>query len=462
MREWSQSERMVGLRRLPHRLLNRLRRADLFARRGVPQRYHQGMKYYWLDGVLSSSSVAFYFNYIPLYALALGASRTQVGWLSSVASLLGMLAPLPGAAVARRLGKRKLMVVVFSVLFRSMLLLAAVMPFVLSDQAAVYAFIGIMALRVGFMSFFNPAWVSLTGDVLPERNRGRFFASRNTVMSLASMLFVPIAGSLIDWAGEPRGYQISFVIAALFGYIASYTFSRIPEPASREVAPSGGRFAFWEALTGNRIFLLYLGARFFWSFVWQMAGPYFRVYQVEVLGSSARLVGILVTVTSLSGLVGQRFWGRMLDRRDARWVMSVCTLLIPATPFIWIFIQEPWQVVFVSLAGGFLWAGFNLGALNLLLELPDPAHHTQSAAAHSVVVYLANIIAPLVGTAIIDSVGYHWNFALSGAGRMIGAVLFVLLLKPFSPYSSSFGEVGEETMAADEGDDVAPVDAVKT
>lgn len=462
MRESSQGKRAARLTRLPHRLLRRLRRADLFATRGVSQRYHQGMKYYWLDGVLSSSSVAFYFNYIPLYALALGASRTQVGWLSSAASLLGMLAPLPGAALARRLGKRKLMVVVFSVLFRSMLLLAALMPFVLSGQAAVYAFIGIMALRVGFMSFFNPAWVSLTGDVLPENNRGRFFASRNTVTSLASMLFVPIAGSLIDWAGEPRGYQISFVIAAVFGYAASYIFSRIPEPASREAAPAGGRFAFWEALTGNRVFLLYLGARFFWSFVWQMAGPYFRVYQVEVLGSSARLVGILVTVTSLSGLVGQRFWGRMLDRRGSRWVMSVCTLLIPATPFIWILIQKPWQVVFVSLAGGFLWAGFNLGALNLLLELPDPAHHTQSAAAHSVAVYLANIVAPLVGTTIIDSVGYHWNFALSGVGRMIGAVLFVLLLRPFGRPTSSSGELDGAGVAVDDGDDAAPVTAAET
>lgn len=453
MRDPASNKRKVGLSRLPHRCLNRVRRTDFFTTRGVPQRYHQGMKYYWLDGVLSSSSVAFYFNYIPLYALALGASRTQVGWLSSAASLLGMLAPLPGAAVARRLGKRKLMVVVFSVLFRSMLVLAALMPLVLSGQAAVYAFIGIMALRVGFMSFFNPAWVSLTGDVLPERNRGRFFASRNTVTSLASMLFVPIAGSLIDWAGEPRGYQISFVIAALFGYAASYTFSRIPEPASREAPPAKGRLAFWQALTGNRVFLLYLGARFFWSFVWQMAGPYFRVYQVEVLGSSAKLVGILVTVTSLSGLVGQRFWGRMLDHRGARWVLGVCTLLIPATPFIWIVIREPWQVVFVSLAGGFLWAGFNLGALNLLLELPDPAHHTQSAAAHSVVVYLANIIAPLVGTAIIDTLGYHWDFALSGAGRMIGAVLFVLLLKPFGRRgpSSPDGE-DEELPAADDRD----------
>jgi MFS family permease len=450
----------AGLTRLPQRLLDRLRRADFFATRGVPQRYHQGMKYYWLDGVFSSSSVAFYFNYIPLYALALGASRAQVGWLSSAASLLGMLAPIPGAAVARRLGKRKLMVVVFSVLFRSMLLLAALIPFLFSGQAAVYVFIGIMALRVGFMSFFNPAWVSLTGDVLPERNRGRFFASRNTVTSLASMLFVPIAGSLIDWAGEPRGYQISFVIAAVFGYGASYIFSRIPEPASQEAPPSKDRFAFWNALTGNRVFLLYLGARFFWSFVWQVASPYFRVYQVEVLGSSVRLVGLLVTVTSLSGLFGQRFWGRMLDRRGARWVMSVCTLLIPATPFIWIVINEPWQVVFVSLVGGFLWAGFNLGALNLLLELPDREYHTQSAAAHSVAVYLANIVAPLVGSAIIDGLGYHWNFALSGTGRMIAAVLFVLLLKPFGRGTQpSSIETDDKAADLDTHTDAEPVGA---
>jgi len=38
----------------------------------------------------------------------------------------------------------------------------------------------------------------------------------------------------------------------------------------------------------------------------------------------------------------------------------------------------------------------------------------------------------------VTSYGYHLVFALSGIGRMIAAVMFVTLLKPFDPRTLSF------------------------
>jgi len=87
-------------------------RLDLFGLRGAEPRYHKGMRVLWLDNVIASISGAFLLTYVSLYALALGASNSQIGTLSSAASLMGMIAPIPGAQLARSWGSRRRVVVV--------------------------------------------------------------------------------------------------------------------------------------------------------------------------------------------------------------------------------------------------------------------------------------------------------------------------------------------------------------
>ncbi|MBN1248026.1 MAG: hypothetical protein JXC32_10240, partial [Anaerolineae bacterium] len=56
-------------------LLTRLWRADLYGLRGVPPQHHAGMKAFWFDSLLASTSDGFYANYVSLYILALGGTR---------------------------------------------------------------------------------------------------------------------------------------------------------------------------------------------------------------------------------------------------------------------------------------------------------------------------------------------------------------------------------------------------
>ncbi len=392
----------------------------------------------WGYGFFLSSAGAFYSSYLSLYLLALGGTAREVGWLSSAANFLGMLGPIPGAALTRRSGKPRQIVVFFSILRRVPLLLAALAPLILSGPALIYTVIGLLSLRLAFLSIYNPAFVSLIGAVVPEQIRGHYLGTRKMAMAVASAILVPIAGWTIDRIGEPLGYQVSLGIAVVFGLLASWSVARIPDfqvRTSVEEQKNGGTL--WDALTSSRTFLLFIGIRLLWNFARQIGGPYFRVYQKEVLLTPTQTIGILVTVSAITRLVGQRFWGDVVDRKGARWVLGICALMIPALPFIWIIATRPWHIVFVMLPSGFLWAGFNLGAFNLLLELPDGAHTTQCAAAHVTAVRLANVVGPLVGNAVIQQLGYHWSFALSGIGRWVGALLFVALLRPFGwqPFS---------------------------
>jgi MFS family permease len=430
-------------------LRSRLWSVDVVGLRGSPAEYHPGMRAFWWDSLLATVSDSFYGPYISLFILALGGTAAHVGWLAATASLVGMLAPIPGASLTQRWGQRKRMVVVFSVLFRLMLLLAALVPSILPGSTAVLLLIVFMSLRVGFINFFSPAWISLTRDIVPLSSRGHYFSSRNVMMAVASMLAIPVAGQLIEWLGAPRGYQWTLLIAFVVGIAASYVFGRIPEQVQR--APERGSAAagmgaqlrtLWRALTGNRTFLAFVMIRLVWDLAVMVGGPYFSVYQVEVLGTSANMIGLLATATALARMGGLRLWGRWMDRRSAAWATTVSALTIPILPFMWLFASEPWHIIFPSIGTGLLWAGFEIGSFALLLEMIEGEDSTQAAAGYTTLLSAAGIAGPLIGGWIISSSSYHWNFALSGALRLVAGLLFLWLLKPFAKRRLAAGALG--------------------
>jgi MFS family permease len=84
---------------------------------------------------------------------------------------------------------------------------------------------------------------------------------------------------------------------------------------------------------------------------------------------------------------------------------------------------------------GFLWAGREVANFNLILELADSdgrkeGQQTQAIAGYNTLLAVANVLGPLAGGLVVQSLGYRWTFALSGFGRMAAAVMFLMLLKP--------------------------------
>lgn len=425
------------MKKLLHRIESWRVRIDPYVTRGVGKAYRKGMALFWWYGVFISLSSAFVDSYMTLFALALGATGVQVGALASFSSFFGMLMPLPGALWAAHWGKRKPVVLISFGLRYLALLFALLTPLAAHGTGAVFLVIGFFALRAAFMYMATPPWTSFAGDIVPMDRRGRYFSSRKTAMALASLIFVPLAGQLIGLFPEPVGYQISFGLSILWGVIALFLFARVPERAPSAGRSQGGSqtrvtLAFWKILRRSPDFWRFTLISMLFNFAWQFGGPYFGVYQVEVLGATARIIGLLSMAGSLMRMLGQQVWGRAVDHRGARWAFSLCLLFIPVLPFIWLPLTRPWQLVFVTMPSGFLWAGREVANFNLLLELSDEEEKTQAIASYNTLLALANIVGPLVGGQVVRWLGYHWAFALSGFGRLVAALLFVALLKPFT------------------------------
>jgi MFS family permease len=405
------------------------------AQQPLEPRALRGLRFFWLDGLFAAISENFYVSFIPLFALAYGATNGQVGWVTAIGNLMGALALFPGARMVERVGRRKPIILVSGGGFgRLSLLLLGLVPFVfMQPHVAILAIVVFNGLRAFMFNFSNPAWTALVADLVPDTMRGRYFSARNVAMGLAALAVAPIAGRLIvvgnGWNGWPyMGYSTVFFLAFLFGVIGTLSFSRIPEPepSAQQVAPHQ-RGDLRRALRESPEFVGLVISAFMWNLSIQVAGPFFNVYLVSGLGGTTATVGILASVTSASALAGQAYFGRALDRRGALWVQMVSGFCIGFLPLGWLLVTAPWQVGFISLFGGFMWAGYNLSNFNLLLELTPDAQRPRAVALFQTVVFGSAFLGPVLGGYVADAFGYTTNFAISGGGRLVAMVLFVWL-----------------------------------
>jgi MFS family permease len=390
------------------------------------------LRYFWLDGIFSATSEAFYLAYIPLFALAYGASNQQIGWIMAVGNLLGALALFPGARTMEQTGQRKNLVVwTGGGIARVALLLLALIPlFQLPPAVAILAITSLNGLRAFMANFANPAWTALVADLVPNFMRGRYFSTRSFTMGICTLIFTALAGWIItsgnSWTANPYlGFQLSFLLAFLAGMGSMVYFSRIDESAVAAKAVSKhtpGQLR--RAIANTPGYLGFVVSAIVWNFALQIAAPFFNVYLVSHLGADTATVGIVTSISSIAAIGGQLWLGKWMDRKGAIWLAIATGIPIGFLPMFWAFYTAPWQVGINNAFGGFLWAGYNLANFNLLLQLTPNEGRARAVALYQTGVFASAVAGPLVGGYIADQISFELIFILSGIGRLLAVGMF--------------------------------------
>ncbi len=430
-----------------------------------------GLRWLWLDGLFSTISDNFHAAFVPLFALAYGATKAQIGLLASVANGLGMIAFLPGARAAECRARRKPLVLAGGGgVSRLMLLLLAASPFAgLEPGAMVTAIIALNGVRSFAGNFSNPAWTTMVADLVPPAIRGRYFSGRNVAMALSALIAAPLAGRLaleLNRNGSHvAGYQTVFILAALAGLIATLSFARIPEHGVRRAPHSASQMrSVLALLRSNPTFAGFAASAFAWNFALQIAGPFFNPFIVTDLeGGSTTVVGLAAGSFSLSTLLGQRFWGPLVDRKGNLAMLRLTGLIIPLAPAGWALARAPWHLYLLEVFAGFAWAGYNLANFNLLLELSPARERPSATAIYHTAVFASAVLGPVVGGVFAEAIGYRACFAASAVGRTIATMLMIWLVRAVplsasrSPIAAGSGDQARRSTGAGQGRPTAAV-----
>jgi MFS family permease len=365
------------------------------------------------------------------YALALGASPTVAGLLSSGRNLLVAILQLWTSDAVARLGSRRRLA-----LWTAGAQAVLLMPVALAQPAfgawAVPALIAFFTLGAAIAALGTGAWGSLIADFVDPAERGRWFGQRARIIGLWTTGATLVAGPLLQvTAHRPAlGFGVLMGVAAVSRLVAWVQIRQVTE-AEWHDAPEL-RFSFAEFLRATprsnfARFSLALGGL---NFATHMAAPYFAVYLLEERGLSYLSYSLVILAGALTSSLASAAWGRVGDRAGNHAVLRWATLGVSFMPIIWTFAPNALALGVVNASGALLWSGINLAATNFLYDAVTPEKRHTCLAYFNVVNGSAIGLGALAGGAVLALLpgppadGFWVLFVASSALRVVVALAF--------------------------------------
>lgn len=412
----------------------------------APEAVRRGLRISVIEGAFATGHLALTSGvFLTGLALHLGAEPFHIGLLAAIPAVVSLLGLASGGLV-RRVGGRRRLTVWTSGIGRTAFLL--LVPFLLFRlRLGLTPFFAVVTAYSLMMAFTSPAWSSWMSDLVPERQRGRFFGRRNAILGMITLALTFGGSRALDWfqARDPDfGYGLAYLLAVIFGLVSALLLSRQPEPP----LPPRPRRSLRERLFGPlleepgfRRLVLFLGV---WFLTGALASPFYLAHLLTNLEFSFTAVGVYAVLGGLTGILFQLLWGRYIDRFGAKPATVLSFGFVGVMPLLWLFATPGFRLpIWIDgVFNGVFWTGANLGLLNMLFALGrDPARKESYFAIFGVVVGLGTFLAALAGAALAQALAgmrlellgrtwsnYHLLFLLSGLARF--ACLPLLLRVP--------------------------------
>ena len=343
-----------------------------------PSAILRGLRRSVVEGALSNIHVTVTAGaFLTGFALLLGASDFELGLLGAL-PFVGQLFQFVGAYLEERLGERRRLVVLTAGVSRTFWALFAALPFLggLGD-ARLPIFLLVLMVSQALIGIAGNAWTSWMSDLVPPRQRGRYFGARNTVTSVTAMASTWLAGRTLDYYDGANnaalGYALIFGMAVVSAIAGVIVLSRQPEPRMPQRPRVRPVELFSAPLRHPRFRALILTATG-WSIATGIASPFFNAYGIQNLKLSFATLALFGVATSAVALVTQPYIGRLQDRYGDRRVLIGSVAGVVLLPWGWIlstptFLLPLWMT---SIFSGVFWPGITQGLLNLVMDRRRP------------------------------------------------------------------------------------------
>jgi MFS family permease len=372
------------------------------------------------------------------FMLHVGASPAEIALVGSVPLLAQMASPA-AAFLAAASGRRKRLTVLAALVSRLTWLLAAALPILpVPDPWRPTLLIAVVLLSSFFLAANGTLWAAWMGDVIPQRDRGRYFGLRAGVVGVVAMAANLGAGVFLDRVGAPLSFQVVLITAVVLALVGVAVYLRQIDPPT-ERSP----LSFREVVTlplrdvGFRRFLRFA---LYWQFVVMLAAPFVFPYFLGPLGLTFTQIAIWVSIAAVTGLATTILWGRVADRTGNKGVLAIGTFIAGlALPSTWIMAGLTGSVGWIWASAVFdaiAWGAIGPAIFNLALVSAPQANRVAFIAMYSLgtgvsgfvggvlsgplLVFLARFEMPAFGS---TWTAYHWLFVLSGVLRATAWIL---------------------------------------
>lgn len=283
-----------------------------------------------LTQLLGNFSRAMVFPYTSLFILALGGEAAQIGYITALSPLIGLvLFPIAGY-ITDNAGRVR--IIAFSYYLSGSFLLL----FVLAPS---WQWIAVAMLLRGVMALQFPARSAMIADSLTPEERGRGIATMNTISGTLSIIAPYIAGAIVEHYGPNWGVRLLYA-AMLVLYISSGLITQryLKETAvdtGRQIDMGALRQAFVDAYGGLStlmrslppVVLALTGVIILCFMTNGITSAFWVVYAVEEAGLSPATWGLILLLETLTRNLLFIPGGLLVDRLGRTVALGIGLLL---------------------------------------------------------------------------------------------------------------------------------------
>ncbi len=401
----------------------------------LPEAFRSSLEASWKEGIPANMMLVLVDYYLIPFALFLGATPLEIGFLIAIPHLCGSLFQLIAVSAVRLAGSRLKLLITGAKIQGALFIPAALLVF-LPFTGKVSILIFLMAIFRILANLIGTAWGSLISEYLPPELRGRFLGWRSRVAGLAGIFALLAAGCLLflfRHISTGLGFFVLFTLIAAARFISASYFAKMQDLPYEEKPESRFTFVMFirQFRSSNFVrFVLYVASI---TFATQLAAPYFSVHMLRNLGLNYLEYTTVHLASVLAGLVAFPIWGHIADRAGNARVLKVTSLLIPIIPLLWLAVRDFHYLIFIELAAGFVWGGFNLCTANFVFDAVTPQKRIRCLGyfnlINGVAVFLGASLGGFLAERLPPVLGFRLFtlFALSGLLRM--AAHFLLARK---------------------------------
>lgn len=363
------------------------------------------------------------------FTSALGANDIQYSILLGVPVAFSLL-QFFASRLLEKTRKRKFIFIFSGLIQRSLWIPVALVPFfVPMSQPVLRLWLVVLLISMSSVAgmFMNVTFFSWLGDIVPIHIRGRYLSLRYSISTATGLLSAIIASIVLDLLPGMNGYTFVFGVVALFGVgdIVLFLWIHDPPMKSAEHEPF---FASMKGIFKDKGFVLYLLFWTAWMFTWNLSGPFFSKYCIDMLGLNLKTTTIAGQVAAgVMAMLLAQWWGQRLDWHGHHWVLSRCCVVLCVLPVVWVFAAPNsfWPLLVFSIGNGIFFAGLDVTSVQMLVTVTPQRNRSMFVAMYMVVTSLFGVtIANLVGGSLLNIMG-NINFTLFGMQFDRYKILFI-------------------------------------
>jgi hypothetical protein len=370
-------------------------------------------------------------SFLSVFLVRLGATTFQVGLLTSMPALTGMLLSIPiGAFLARRAN-----IVPWFARSRFAVLicyaLTGLVPFLVPAVHQPEAIIGIWAVATLPQTLVAVAFTVVMGSVAGPDGRLTLMSRRWSILGLTNALTVLAVGQLLKLFDFPLNYQVVFIGSAV-GALISVVFSSsiVLPPALAPAQTQTFRAMVREAgptLRRTPRFVDFTVAQFVYRTGLALALPLFPIYWVRVVGASDQAVSLINSTQTLAMMGSYFLWTRVSQRRGQRVALLVTTFGLSFYPLLTALTHNTGPLVVWAGLAGLFGGGVDLVFFDILLGVCPSDQQASYVGMYQTTVFAATFIGPLIGTAFSNHWGIAAALAFATVLRLAGFALMAIL-----------------------------------